>query len=84
MRLPPSRPRASTRLPAFNLTTVLAHASGERIASDWPVCAIAALTYAAEVFSASIASLRKALAPHLDGASVRLRGAMWLVSSAPA
>src|SRR5947207_15581269 len=39
-----------------NLTTVLAHSSGERIASDWPVCAIAetanpqrmgaALTYA--------------------------------------
>ena len=23
-----------------NLTTVLAHASGEWIASDWPVCAI--------------------------------------------
>ena len=40
----------------FNLTTVLAHASGEWIASDWPVCPIsdtaapqrmgAALTYA--------------------------------------
>ena len=40
----------------INLTTVLAHASGEWIASDWPVCAIsetaapqrmgAALTYA--------------------------------------
>jgi hypothetical protein len=39
-----------------NLTTVLAHSSGEWIASDWPVCAIAdtatphrmgaALTYA--------------------------------------
>ena len=24
----------------INLTTVLAHASGEWIASDWPVCAI--------------------------------------------
>ena len=23
-----------------NLTTVLAHASGEWIASDWPVCAV--------------------------------------------
>jgi hypothetical protein len=39
---------------AINLTTVLAHSSGEWIASDWPVCAIsetahrrgAALTYA--------------------------------------
>ena len=41
---------------AVNLTTVLAHSSGEWIASDWPVCAIsetatphrmgAALTYA--------------------------------------
>ena len=40
----------------INLTTVLAHASGEWIASDWPVCAVsetatphrmgAALTYA--------------------------------------
>src|SRR5262249_31632956 len=41
---------------AVNLTTILAHASGEWIASDWPVCAVAevatprrmgaALTYA--------------------------------------
>jgi hypothetical protein len=38
----------------------------------------------AEVFSAAIASLRKALAAHLDGARVRLPGAMWLVSGAPA
>ena len=38
----------------------------------------------AEVVSAAIASLREALAPHVDGASVRLPGAMWLVSSAPA
>jgi hypothetical protein len=38
----------------------------------------------AEVLSAAIASLREALAAHLDGASVRLPGAMWLVSSAPA
>jgi hypothetical protein len=38
----------------------------------------------AEVISAAIASTREALAAHLDGASVRLPGAMWLVSSAPA
>jgi SAM-dependent methyltransferase len=38
----------------------------------------------AKVVSAAIASLREALAPHVDGASVRLPGAMWLVSSAPA
>ena len=38
----------------------------------------------AEVVAAAIASLREALAAHLDGASVRLPGAMWLVSSAPA
>ncbi len=38
----------------------------------------------AEIVSAAIASLREALAAHLDGASVRLPGAMWLVSSAPA
>ncbi len=38
----------------------------------------------AEVVSAAVASLREALAPHADGASVRLPGAMWLISSAPA
>ena len=38
----------------------------------------------AEVVAASIASIREALTAHLDGASVRLPGAMWLVSSAPA
>ena len=37
-----------------------------------------------DVISAAIASVRAALAPHVDGASVRLPGAMWLVSSAPA
>jgi SAM-dependent methyltransferase len=37
----------------------------------------------AEVVAAAIASVREALAAHLDGASVRLPGAMWLVSSAP-
>lgn len=36
-----------------------------------------------DVVSAAIASVRAALAPHVDGASVRLPGAMWLVSSAP-
>ena len=57
MRSPPSRPPPSIR-PAglVNLTTMLVHASGEWIASDWPVCPIsdlasprrmgAALTYA--------------------------------------
>jgi SAM-dependent methyltransferase len=39
---------------------------------------------AAEVVSAAIASLREALSPHADGASVRLPGAIWLISSAPA
>ena len=38
----------------------------------------------AEVVTAALASLREALAPHRDGASVRLRGAMWLVGSTPA
>ncbi len=37
-----------------------------------------------EVVSAAIVSLRAALAPHLDGASVRLPGAVWLVNSTPA
>ena len=36
-----------------------------------------------EVAAAAIASVRKALANYVDGASVRLRGAMWLVSSEP-
>lgn len=34
-----------------------------------------------EVVSAAMGSLGDALAPHVDGASVRLPGAMWLVSS---
>jgi SAM-dependent methyltransferase len=38
----------------------------------------------AEVVAAATASIREALAAHLDGTSVRLPGAMWLVSSAPA
>jgi SAM-dependent methyltransferase len=38
----------------------------------------------AEVVAAAIASIREALTAHLDGASVRLPGAMWLVSSTPA
>jgi len=38
----------------------------------------------AEIVSAAIASLREALAPYADGASVRLPGAMWLISSTPA
>ena len=57
MRSRPSRPRRSIKPSGIvNLTTVLAHASGEWIASDWPVCPIsetaaphrmgAALTYA--------------------------------------
>jgi hypothetical protein len=57
MRSRQCRPPQSTKLPGIvNLTTVLAHSSGEWIASDWPVCPIAetarahrmgaALTYA--------------------------------------
>jgi SAM-dependent methyltransferase len=38
----------------------------------------------AEIVSAAGASLREALAAHVDGASVRLPGAMWLISSAAA
>lgn len=38
----------------------------------------------AAAVAAAILSIREALAAHLDGASVRLPGAMWLVSSAPA
>jgi SAM-dependent methyltransferase len=37
-----------------------------------------------EVIAAAFASLREALEPYVDGASVRLPGAMWLISSAPA
>ena len=37
----------------------------------------------AEVIKAAVASIREALTAHLDGASVRLPGAIWLVSSAP-
>jgi SAM-dependent methyltransferase len=38
----------------------------------------------ADVISAAVASLREALSPHTDGASVRLPAAMWLISSTPA
>jgi SAM-dependent methyltransferase len=38
----------------------------------------------AEVVSAAVASLREALAPYAEGSSVRLPGAMWLISSASA
>jgi SAM-dependent methyltransferase len=38
----------------------------------------------AEIVSAAVASLREALSRYADGASVRLPGAMWLISSAPA
>jgi hypothetical protein len=38
----------------------------------------------AQVVSAAVAALREALVPYAEGASVRLRGAMWLISSAPA
>ena len=38
----------------------------------------------AEVVAAVVTSLRKAFAAYVEGASVRLRGAMWLISSAPA
>ena len=38
----------------------------------------------AEVVTGAVVSVREALAAHLDGASVRLPGAMWLVSSTAA
>ena len=37
-----------------------------------------------EIVSAAITSIREALAPHQDGAAVRLPGAMWLISSVAA
>ena len=38
----------------------------------------------AEIVSTVLGSLREALAPYADGESVRLPGAMWLISSTPA
>jgi SAM-dependent methyltransferase len=37
-----------------------------------------------EVVAAAVASIREAFAAHVEGASVRLPGAIWLVSSTPA
>jgi hypothetical protein len=37
-----------------------------------------------DAVNAALNAMRKALGAHLDGASVRLPGAMWLVSSTPA
>ena len=36
------------------------------------------------IVSAAVGSLREELKPYADGMSVRLAGAMWLISSAPA
>ena len=71
-----------------NLTTVLAHASGEWIASDWPVCAIsetatphrmgAALTYARRyaLFTlVGIAGEDDIDAPHLNAPTAAALGA---------
>src|SRR5262245_53238519 len=44
-----------------NLTTMLAHASGEWIASDWPVCAIADLAYPQRMGAALTYARRYAL-----------------------
>ena len=72
----------------INLTTVLAHSSGEWIASDWPVCAItdtatphrmgAALTYARRyaLFTlVGIAGEDDLDAPDLGGRTINLAGA---------
>jgi SAM-dependent methyltransferase len=37
-----------------------------------------------EIISAAVASLHEAMAPYAESQSVRLHGAMWLISSAPA
>jgi SAM-dependent methyltransferase len=37
-----------------------------------------------QVVSTAVASLRKALVPYVNGSTVRLRGAMWLIGSTPA
>jgi len=37
-----------------------------------------------QIVSAAVASLREALSPHAEGHSVRLSGAIWLISSGPA
>jgi hypothetical protein len=44
-----------------NLTTMLAHASGEWIASDWPVCAIADMAYPQRMGAALTYARRYAL-----------------------
>ena len=54
-----------------NLTTVLAHASGEWIASDWPVCAISETASAAS--NGSGADLCPALCPIHIGRDRRRR-----------
>src|SRR5580704_6946650 len=47
-----------------NLTTVLAHASGEWIASDWPVCPVADTATPAIGFSVNLRSLQVATKLH--------------------
>jgi hypothetical protein len=62
------------------------HGLEEAVVQSTPIGAVNSWlrNHPIEVVSAAAASLRKALAPYADGASVRLPGAMWLISSAPA
>ena len=62
------------------------HGLEEAVVQSTPIGAVNSWlrNHPIEVVSAVAASLREALAPYADGASVRLPGAMWLISSAPA
>jgi hypothetical protein len=57
---------------------------GRSLAKNPWIEAADARDQAAEVVAAAVASVREVLTPYVDGASVRLPGAAWLVSTAPA
>jgi hypothetical protein len=82
---------AATKFPGqTKLDPVLDIAAGRRLdeavdqSTQIGVVHSALRGHPAEVVAAAIVSIREAPAAHLDGASVRLPAAMWLVSSAPA
>jgi len=79
---------ASPKFEKLNLDLDIAAARGlnEAIEQSTQISAVNSWLrdQSAGVVIAAKASIQNALAPYVSGASVRLHGAMWLVSSAPA
>jgi hypothetical protein len=84
---PPHRTGSRPRLDNLDINLDIAAGRGqeEAVVQSTQIGAVNSwLRQPAEVVATAIESLREALAACLGGANVRLPGAMWLVSSAPA